>query len=90
MASGLLPVGSADGAARREVLPQAGGWMQLLVLQAQGLAADGQVVVLAPGESDGSSGSSSSSSSNDDADSSDGRVASSWLPAPWDAWVPAA
>jgi hypothetical protein len=85
VAPGLLPVGSLDGVSRRAV-PEWPGWMQLLVLQASGLAGDGQVVVLAPGGGGGSLAASSSSSSSQNSSV----ITSSWLPDAWDAWVPAA
>jgi hypothetical protein len=86
---GLQPIGVLDGVGRRVIMPMA-GQHQLLVLQAEGLTADGQVVVLAPGDTSSSSssmlapGGSSTKPGNGSAE-----VLSSWLPGPWDAWVPA-
>jgi hypothetical protein len=85
----LQPIGMLDGVSKRVIMPMA-GQHQLLVLQAEGLTADGQVVVLAPGGTNSSTssllaaGGSSSKPGDGSAD-----VLSSWLPGPWDAWVPA-
>lgn len=91
---GLQPIGSLDGVGKRVIMPMA-GYHQLLVLQAEGLTAVDQVVVLAPGDTSSSNGSGSMlaarSSSNSSSKPNNGTidVLSSWLPGPWDAWVPA-
>jgi hypothetical protein len=96
---GLQPLGSIDGVSRRVVM-SAAGQHQLLVLQAEDVTGDAQVVIMAPGDTSsigGSSGSmlaagpdsSGGSKLAAGTDSSDGSIISSWLPGAWDAWVPA-
>jgi hypothetical protein len=93
---GLQPIGRLDGTSRRKIFKRS-GQHQLLVLQAEGLTAGDQVVVFAPGDTS-SVGSSSAdgmlaagAGSGGGSKASNGSVAvlSSWLPGPWDAWVPA-
>ena len=85
---GLQPLGVVDGVSRREVMAMA-GQHQLLVLQAEGLTGEAQVVVLAPGDPSTSSNSSSILAAGGSNGGSSSSVASSWLPGPWEAWVPA-
>jgi hypothetical protein len=85
---GLQPLGVVDGVSRREVIAMA-GQHQLLVLQAEGLTGEAQVVVLAPGDPYTNSNSSSSLAAGSSNGGSSSSVASSWLPGPWEAWVPA-
>jgi hypothetical protein len=83
---GLQPLGSIDGVSRRVVMPAA-GQHQLLVLQAEDVTGDAQVVVMAPGDTSSSSG--SKLAAGDGSSSDGGSMISSWLPGAWDAWVPA-
>lgn len=87
---GLQPLGVLDGVSRRVIMPLA-GQHQLLVLQAEGLAGDAQLVVLAPGDTSSNSSSSSLLAANGSGGGSSGNssIVSSWLPSAWDAWVPA-
>lgn len=93
---GLQPIGRLDGTSRRRIFKRS-GQHQLLVLLAEGLTAGDQVIVFAPGDTssvrsssaDGMLAAGAGSGGGSKASNGSVAVLSSWLPGPWDAWVPA-